>query len=105
MAGVARRVLDRAAAPADLQLEAAFGGGRRHAERGAAALLDGGRFIWRVRSTGFFLRGGMSGIAHGARSRITAPVHRHRSYVTIPNPETSPSFASFTARSPASSVS
>ena len=37
MAGVARRVLHRLAALADLQLEAALGGGRGHAERGAAA--------------------------------------------------------------------
>jgi hypothetical protein len=37
VAGIARRVLHRPAAPAHLQLEAAFGGRRRHAERGAAA--------------------------------------------------------------------
>ena len=37
MAGVARRVLDGPAALARLELEAPFGGGRGHAERGAAA--------------------------------------------------------------------
>src|SRR6185369_9703671 len=105
VARVARRILHRLATPADLQREASFGGGRRHAERGAAARER--RQVHLPRSQHRILPARLhQRHRHGdALARTTAPVHRHRSYVTMPKPETRPSFASGTARAPAAASS
>ena len=80
VAGLARRVLHRAAVLAHLQFEAAFGGGRRHAERNAAARPRRQVHLPRAQHRVLALGACISGMVMRRRlPRITAPVHRQRS--------------------------
>eukprot|EP01136_Pigoraptor_vietnamica_P035479 Opistho-1_new@100762 len=78
VADLARRVLHRAAVFAGLQLEAAFGGGGREAERDAAACA--GRQVHLPGAQHRVLaRGAHHRHRHAGLPRMTAPVHRQRS--------------------------
>ena len=61
MADLARRILNRAAIRADLQLEAAERRGRGQSEGGARAMSPGGSSGCRVRTMGFLRFGRRSG--------------------------------------------
>ena len=98
MAGLARRVLHGAAVLADLQLEASLGGGRRDAERDASACRRRQVHLPRAQHRILACRTDQR-LCHAGLPRIIAPVHRQRSYVTMPNPATSPSRASPTRAS------
>ena len=79
---ILRRVLAASHAPDAiflvLQREAAFGGGRRHAERRAAARPWRQVHLPRAQD-GVLLARLHQGHGHDDRPRMTAPVHRHRS--------------------------
>jgi hypothetical protein len=72
MTGLARRILGGSAILADLQGEAARGGGEREAEGGSAA-----RGGWLQRRAGGEQR--IGGLAFHAAARMAAAVHRPRS--------------------------
>ena len=101
VAGLPRRVLDRAAVLALLQLEAAERRRGGEAERGAAARRPAAASAAACAGPDFFFW------ARGQSSqRIAAPgCPSPRSKLIMPKPLTSPSFASFTCRAPASPVS